>query len=83
MQTIRIKRPLIQRYEQIQDSALERRFFVLKVRFQRTKRDIRWFNELLKNHKEVLVTEVSDIYDNKGTKKYFREYVEVEKIFQK
>lgn len=56
---------------------------MLKVRLQGTKRDIRWFNELLKNHKEVLVTEVSDIYDNKGTKKYFREYVEVEKIFQK
>jgi len=56
---------------------------VLKVRLQGTKRDIRWFNELLKNHKEVLVTEVSDIYDNKGTKKYFREYVEVEKTFQK
>lgn len=56
---------------------------MLKVRLQGTKGDIRWFNELLKNHKEVLVTEVSDIYDNKGTKKYFREYVEVEKTFQK
>ena len=25
---------------------------MLKVRLQGTKRDIRWFNELLKNHKE-------------------------------
>lgn len=56
---------------------------MLKVRLQGTKGDIKWFNELLKNHKEILITEVSDIYDNKGTKKYFREYVEVEKAIKK
>jgi len=56
---------------------------LLKVRLQGTKKDIRWFNQLLKDHKEILVTEISDIYDNKGTVKYFREYVEVEQREQK
>lgn len=58
-------------------------FLLLKVRLQGTKKDIRWFNQLLKDHEDVVVTEISDIYDNKGTVKYFREYVEVEKKTKK
>lgn len=56
---------------------------MLKVRLQGTKKDIWWFNNLLKDHKEIKVTEISDIYDNKGTVRYYREYVEVERTTQK
>lgn len=52
---------------------------MLKIRLMGTKNDIKWFEKILKRHPKVNVTEFSDPYPNKGTKKYYRTYAEVEK----
>lgn len=52
---------------------------MLKVRLMGTKNDIKWFGKILQRHTKIEVTEFSDLYPNKGTKKYYRAYVEVRK----
>ena len=52
---------------------------MLKIRLQGTVRDIRWFKRLLERHPEIRVLQVSEIFSNKGTNRYFRSYAEVEK----
>jgi hypothetical protein len=44
-----------------------------------TKNDIKWFEKILKRQPKVAVTEVSELYRNKGTNRYYRAYVEVQK----
>lgn len=44
-----------------------------------TKKDIKWFEKILKRQPKVAVTEFSEMYQNKGTNKYYRVYVEVQK----
>ena len=44
-----------------------------------TKNDIKWFEKLLQRQPKVAVTEVSELYRNKGTNRYYRAYVEVQK----
>lgn len=45
---------------------------MLKIRLQGTVRDIRWFKRLLERHPEIRVLQMSDIFSNKGTNRYFR-----------
>ena len=52
---------------------------MLKVRLMGTKNDIKWFEKILRRHSKIDVLEVSDMYTNKGTRKYYRVYVEVQK----
>ena len=52
---------------------------MLKVRLMGTKNDIKWFGKILQRNLKIEVTEFSDLYPNKGTKKYYRAYVEVRK----
>lgn len=52
---------------------------MLKVRLMGTKNDITWFGKILKNNPKIEVMEFSDLYPNKGTKKFYRAYVEVRK----
>jgi hypothetical protein len=52
---------------------------MLKVRLMGTKNDITWFGRLLRRSPKIEVTEFSDLYPNKGTKKFYRAYVEVRK----
>lgn len=52
---------------------------MLKVRLMGTKNDIKWFEKFLRRNPKVEVTEFSDLYENKGTNKYYRAYVEVRK----
>ncbi len=52
---------------------------MLKVRLMGTKNDIKWFGKILQRNPKIEVTEFSDLYPNKGTKKYHRAYVEVRK----
>ena len=44
-----------------------------------TKNDITWFKKIMQRHPKVEVLEMSDLYPNKGTDKYYRSYVEVKK----
>lgn len=50
---------------------------MLKVRLMGTKNDIKWFGKILQRNPKIEVTEFSDLYPNKGTKKFYRAYVEV------
>lgn len=52
---------------------------MLKIRLMGTKNDIRWFGKILQRNSKIEVTEFSDLYSNKGTQKYYRAYVEVQK----
>ena len=52
---------------------------MLKVRLMGTKNDIVWFQKILQRHPKVEVLEISELYSNKGTKKFYRAYVEVKK----
>ena len=51
---------------------------MLKIRLQGTVKGIRWFKRLLERHPESRVLSASEIFSNKGTKRYFRSYAEVE-----
>ena len=53
---------------------------MLKIRLQGTVRDIRWFTRLLEKHPEIRVIQVSEIFSNKGTNRYFRFYAEIDRI---
>lgn len=53
---------------------------MLKIRLQGTVRDIRWFKWLLEKHPEIRVIQVSEIFSNKGTNRYFRFYAEIDRI---
>ena len=52
---------------------------MLKVRLMGTRNDINWFGKILRRNPKIEVTEFSDLFSNKGTKKYYRAYVEVKK----
>lgn len=52
---------------------------MLKIRLMGTKNDITWFKKIMQIHPKVEVLEMSDLYPNKGTDKYYRSYVEVKK----
>ncbi len=52
---------------------------MLKVRLMGTKNDIKWFGKILRRNAKIEVTEFSDLFTNKVTKKYYRDYVEVKK----
>ena len=50
---------------------------MLKIRLMGTKSDIAWFQRLMKNHLQIRVLEISDLYANKGTTRYYRCYMEI------
>ena len=52
---------------------------MLKVRLMGKNNDIKCFEKILQRHPKIEVTEFSDLYPNKGTKKFHRVYVEVRK----
>ena len=52
---------------------------MIKVRMQGTKEDMEWLEERLKEKPEVLITESSQAFQNKGTNRYYRRYLEIEK----
>lgn len=52
---------------------------MLKVRLMGTKNDIVWFQKILQRHLKIEVLEISELYSNRGTSKYYRAYAEVQK----
>ncbi len=52
---------------------------MLKIRLMGTKNDIKWFEKILKRQPKVTVMEISELYHNKGTNRYYWAYVEVQK----
>jgi hypothetical protein len=51
--------------------------FMLKVRLQGTRNDIKWFLKLLGRDSRFKLMNKSEILDNKGTVKYKRAYTEI------
>lgn len=52
---------------------------MLKIRLQGTEQEIEWFKRILLLIPQVKVREFSELFPNKGTKKYFRVYSEIDK----
>ena len=52
---------------------------MLKVRLMGTKNDIEWFKKVLEGEKKLSVLQCSEPYGMKGTNRFYRVYVEVEK----
>ena len=53
---------------------------MLKIRFMGTKSDIAWFQKILSSNNKIEVLEISELYSNKGTRKYYRSYAQVQKV---
>lgn len=56
---------------------------MLKIRLMGTEKDIRWFGKFLEHNPEVDILEMSEVYHNKGTNRFYREYIEVQKNSKK
>ena len=56
---------------------------MIKVRLQGTKEDMEWLEKQLSECPEVKITESSETFSNKGTNKYFRKYLEINKSEEK
>lgn len=52
---------------------------MVKVRLQGTKEDMEWLEKQMENLPNVKITESSETFRNKGTNKYYRKYIEIEK----
>ena len=52
---------------------------MLKVRLMGTKTILSGSGRFYRGNSKIEVTEFSDLFPNKGTKKYYRAYVEVKK----
>ncbi len=52
---------------------------MVKMRLQGTKEDMEWLEEQLAQLPNVQIIESSELFSNKGTNKYFRKYLEIEK----
>lgn len=52
---------------------------MLKIRLQGTKQDIRWFSKILGRNKLIKVLQLSELFENKSTTKYYRAFAEIEK----
>ncbi|MCP1111429.1 hypothetical protein M2145_002113 [Lachnospiraceae bacterium PF1-21] len=53
---------------------------MIKVRLQGTREEILWFREqILARNGNIEVNEISDFFNNKGTKKFVRNYMEISK----
>ena len=55
------------------------RIYMLKIRLQGTTNDIKWFRKILERNRKVKLLSFSEPHANKGTKKYFRVYAEVDR----
>lgn len=57
----------------------EDRIDVKSQAYGNKKRYYKWFGKILQRNPKIEVTEFSEMFPNKGTKKYYRTYVEVRK----
>ena len=52
---------------------------MLKIRLMGTKNSIKWFRKILQGNPKIELVEFSGMFPNKGTNKFYRAYVEIEK----
>ena len=53
---------------------------MLKIRLQGTTNELKWFRKILEKNDNFKILSISEPYVNKGTNKYFRVYVDIERI---
>jgi hypothetical protein len=56
---------------------------MIKVRLQGTKEDMEWLEKQLSECPEIKISQSSEPFSNKGTNKYFRKYLEINKSEEK
>ena len=56
---------------------------MVKVRLQGTKEDMAWFEEQVEKLAQVRIVQSSESFSNKGTNRYFRKYLEIERLADK
>lgn len=52
---------------------------MLKIRLMGTAEDIAWFKKIIEENPETKILDSSELFSNKGTSKYFRSYLEIQK----
>ena len=57
--------------------SVRRKQQMLKIRLMGTKSDIRWFQNFLQIDSDIEVLELSDIYPNKGTDRYYLSLIHI------
>ncbi|MFR3728304.1 hypothetical protein [Lacrimispora sp.] len=56
---------------------------MIKVRLQGTKEDMEWLEKQLSECPQIKISQRSETFSNKGTNKYFRKYLEINKSEEK
>lgn len=56
---------------------------MLKLRLMGTTNEIKWFQKILDRHSKITILENSEMYPIKGSKRFNRVYMEVEKNVKK
>ncbi len=56
---------------------------MIKLRAMGTKNELKWVRKVLERDKRIKVISVSEMYENKGTNRYYRMYADVERVFGK
>lgn len=51
---------------------------MVKIRLQGTTNDLKRMKRIIERSKKVSVLSLSEVFPNKGTKKYFRQYADIE-----
>ncbi|MBQ7588277.1 MAG: hypothetical protein IJT37_09675 [Lachnospiraceae bacterium] len=52
---------------------------MLKVRLMGTKRDMKWFQKVIERDRRIQILRISEPYAIKGSNRYYRMYVEVDR----
>lgn len=50
---------------------------MVKIRLQGTTNEIKRMRRVIERNRNLRVVSVSDVFANKGTKKYFRQYMDI------
>ncbi len=50
---------------------------MVKIRLQGTTNEIKRMKRVIERNRSLKVVSISDVFPNKGTKKYFRQYMDV------
>ena len=56
---------------------------MLKVRLMGTRNDMKWFRKVLERDRRIHVIRISEPYAIKGSNRYYRMYVEIERNYIK
>lgn len=55
----------------------EEKIEMVKIRLQGTTNEIKRMRRVIERNRNLKVISVSDVFANKGTKKYFRQYMDI------